>query len=98
MLVIVKDGCWEMGVHYSIFFLYVLYKFLWENDFFFFKRETLPENKASYDRQADEKHNPYLSSLWIHAHHTCLSPRVWGGQAQVTPGSSVFLASAELGN
>ena len=29
MLVIVKDGCWEMGVHYSIFFfLYVLYKFL----------------------------------------------------------------------
>lgn len=30
MLVIVKDGCWEMGVHYSIscFSLYVLDKFL----------------------------------------------------------------------
>ena len=54
--------------------------------YLFFKRETLPENKASYGRQADEKHNPYLLRLWIHAHHTCPSPRVWGGRAQVTRG------------
>ena len=67
MLVIVKDGCWEMRVHYSIFFFCMCYINFCEKRcflfFFFFKRETLPENKASYDRQADEKHNPYLSSL-----------------------------------